>query len=45
MTLYRLSQADPPLARRAGITWFFVPPEAEKKNPGGDAPGPDNVFE
>jgi hypothetical protein len=26
-------------ARRQGITWFFVPPDAEKKNPGGDTPG------
>lgn len=42
MTLYRLSQADPPLARREGTTWFFVPPDEEKKNPGGETPGPSN---
>ncbi len=28
MTLYRLSQADPPHARRDGITWFYVPSAA-----------------
>ena len=40
MTLYRLSQQTPPLARRVGHTWFFVPPsEAETRNPGVGAPG------
>ena len=33
MTLYRLSQAEPPLARREGTTWFFVPPDEGKKEP------------
>jgi hypothetical protein len=33
MTLYRLSKDG--LARREGQTWFFVPPKAETKNPGG----------
>lgn len=42
MTLYRLSREG--LARRDGITWFFVPPPAEKKNPGGDTPGPSNSL-
>jgi hypothetical protein len=37
MTLYRLSQEG--LVRRDGRTWFFVPPEAETKSPGGSAPG------
>jgi hypothetical protein len=37
MTLYRLSQDG--LVRRDGRTWFFVPPKAETKNPGGSAPG------
>jgi len=45
MTLYRLSKAEPSLARRDGTTWFFVPPQAEKKNPGGETPGQSNVFE
>lgn len=40
MTLYRLSREG--LARRDGVTWFFVPPQAEK-NPGGETPGPSNV--
>lgn len=37
MTLYRLLKRG--LARREGVTWFFVPPEAEKKNPGAGTPG------
>lgn len=46
MTLYRLSQSKPPLARREGFMWFFVPStETEKKNPGGETPGPSNVFD
>lgn len=43
MTLYRLSQDG--LARREGRTWFYVPPKAATKNPGGDAPGPNGVFD
>lgn len=40
MTLYRLSQQKPPLARREGRTWFFVPPPVvESKNPGAGTPG------
>jgi hypothetical protein len=42
MTLYRMSQEDPPLVHRKGHTWFFGPPIAETKNPGVDAPGHDN---
>ena len=38
MTLYRLSKDN--LVRREGRTWFFVPPSAETKNPGGETPGP-----
>ncbi len=37
MTLYRLSNDG--LARREGRTWFFVPPKADTKNPGGETPG------
>jgi hypothetical protein len=37
MTLYRLLREG--LVRRDGRTWFFVPPSAETKNPGGSAPG------
>lgn len=37
MTLFRLSQKD--LAKREGLMWFFVPPNADTKNPGGDTPG------
>ncbi len=37
MTLYRLGLDG--LARRDGRTWFFVPPVAETKNPGGETPG------
>lgn len=44
MTLYRLSQEDPPKVRRQGHTWFFVP-EAETKNPGVGAPGQKDIFE
>lgn len=40
MTLYRLAQDG--FARREGRTWFFVSPNAEAKNPGGDTPGPIN---
>jgi hypothetical protein len=42
MTLYRLSKEGH--AHRDKLIWFFGPPPAETKNPGGDAPGP-NVFE
>lgn len=45
MTLYRLSQAEPPMARREGTTWFFVPPDEEKKNPGAPTPGQNGVFD
>jgi hypothetical protein len=45
MTLYRLSQEDPPRVRRQGHTWFFVPPMAETKNPGVGAPGQSSVFD
>jgi hypothetical protein len=40
MTLYRLSQQTPPLARRVGRTWFFIPSDgSESKNPGAGTPG------
>jgi hypothetical protein len=39
MTLYRLLNKG--LVRRSGHTWFFVPPDAETKNPGVGAPGSD----
>jgi hypothetical protein len=43
MTLYRLLQDE--LVRRQGHTWFFVPQtNAETKNPGGETPGPNNLF-
>jgi hypothetical protein len=41
MTLYRLSQDG--LARREKRTWFYVPPTAETKNPGGETPGLSTV--
>jgi hypothetical protein len=44
MTLYRLSQAEPPLARRDGMKWFYVPPKAETKNPDAPTPGSNDVF-
>jgi hypothetical protein len=37
MTLYRLSKDG--LARREKRTWFFVKPEGEAKDPGGETPG------
>jgi hypothetical protein len=37
MTLYRLLKANQ--VRRDGHTWFFGPPSAETKNPGGETPG------
>lgn len=37
MTLYRLLKAN--LVRRDGHTWFFGPPNAGTKNPGGETPG------
>jgi hypothetical protein len=37
MTLYRLLQAKQ--VHREGHTWFFGPPSAETKNPGGETPG------
>jgi hypothetical protein len=40
MTLYRLSNEG--LVRRDGHTWFFVPQDADTKNPGGETPGPIN---
>ena len=45
MSLYRLSQESPPKVHRKGHTWFFGPPVAETKNPGGDTPGQLNVPE
>lgn len=33
MTLYRLSQEDPPKVRRDGQTWFFVPPPGGNEEP------------
>ena len=33
MTLYRLSQEDPPKVRREGQTWFFVPPQGGNEEP------------
>lgn len=41
MTLYRLFKRG--LARREGVTWFFVPPDAEKKNPAVSPAGPSNA--
>ncbi|MBI5261632.1 MAG: hypothetical protein HY852_07425 [Bradyrhizobium sp.] len=43
MTLYRMLTKG--LVRREGHTWFFVPPPAETKNPGGDTPGQIDIFE
>jgi len=37
MTLYRLLKLN--LVRRNGHTWFFGPPSAETKDPGGETPG------
>jgi hypothetical protein len=45
MTLYRLSQEDPPKVHRKGHTWFFGPSQDEQKNPGGDTPGDMSVFD
>lgn len=42
MTLYRLSLDR--LVRREGRIWFYVPQDAETKNPGGDTPGPSNTL-
>lgn len=44
MTLYRLSQEDPPKVRRQGHTWFFSPVPSETKNPGVGAPGSSNSL-
>jgi hypothetical protein len=40
MSLYRLSKEEPPLVKRDGLIWTFVPPDTATKNPGVDAPGP-----
>jgi hypothetical protein len=45
MTLYRLSKEIPPHVRRSGHTWFFIPSSTEKKNPGGEAPGSESMFD
>lgn len=37
MSLFRLSKKG--LVRRIKQTWFFVPPEADAKNPGASTPG------
>jgi hypothetical protein len=43
MTLYRLLKDE--LVRREGHIWFLVPHHgAGTKNPGGETPGPNNVF-
>lgn len=42
MTLWRLSKEEPPLARREGQTWFFVPAKAGTENPGVSPPGSIN---
>ncbi len=39
MSLYRLSKETPPLARRDGLIWYFVPTGTETKNPGAATPG------
>jgi hypothetical protein len=39
MSLYRLSKEDPPVVKRDGLNWFFVPPETATKNPGAATPG------
>ena len=42
MTLYRLSQEDPPRVFRDGRTWFLASPsKGGKGNPGAVTPGPD----
>lgn len=40
MSLYRLSKENPPLVRRNGIIWTFVPANPATKNPGAVTPGP-----
>lgn len=43
MTLYRLLKEN--LVHRDGHTWFFGPASVpETKDPGGETPGPNNVF-
>ena len=39
MTLYRLSQENPPKVHRKGHTWFFGQPPAEAEKPGASTPG------
>jgi hypothetical protein len=43
MTLYRLLKEG--VAHRKGIIWFFGPPPAETKNPGGETPGLSDLLE
>lgn len=45
MTLYRLSQENPPLVHRQGHTWFFGPASPDRKNPGVDAPGQLSILD
>lgn len=42
MTLYRLSKEG--FVRRAGHTWFSLPPKAEEENPGVAAPGLNEML-
>jgi hypothetical protein len=42
MTLYRLFKDG--LARRDGRMWFSVKPQGGTKNPGGETPGPSELF-
>lgn len=42
MTLYRLSREG--IVGRDGHIWFFHPPKAEGKNPGGDTPGLEDLL-
>lgn len=39
MTLYRLSQENPPLVHRMGHVWFFGPAQPGTENPGAETPG------
>jgi hypothetical protein len=45
MSLYRLSQEEPPKVHRKGHTWFFGPPQEETKNPGADTPGQTSLLD
>ena len=44
MTLYRLSQENPPKVHRIGHKWFFGPPIAETKNPDASTSGQTKLL-